>query len=137
MNCDLLQTHDPSDYFTGIGKEKLPSPTNVLLFLRTTKDKLQQEARQNRSHHRFVLAFNLESKGHVHVNNLALPFDLGHAFIILPYQFHHFSLLNSMKIKWLFCTFELVPRTFLEPLRNRVVIVQEITTYAMKALLEE
>jgi AraC family transcriptional regulator len=137
MNRELLQIEDPSDYFTGIGKERLPTPTDVLLFLRTTKDKLQQEALQNRSHHRFVLAFNLESEGHVHVNNLALPFDPGQALLILPYQFHHFSLLNSVTLKWLFCTFELAPRTFLEPLRNRVVIVQERTTSALKELLEE
>jgi len=137
MNEALLQIEEPQDYFTGIGKSHLPTPTDVLLFLRTTKNKLQQEALQNRSHHRFVLAFNLETEGHVHVDNLALPLKPGQALLILPYQFHHFSLLASTKLKWLFCTFELEPRTFLEPLRNRVVDVGERTQRALEELLEE
>jgi AraC-like DNA-binding protein len=137
MNQELLQIKEPSDYFSGIGKNQLPTPTDVLLFLRTEKKKLQQEALQNRSHHRFVLCFNLGTEGHVHVDNLALPFNPGQALLILPYQFHHFSLLASIKLKWLFCTFELKPRTFLEPLRNRVVDVGESTQRVMEELLKE
>jgi AraC-like DNA-binding protein len=137
MNEKLLQLAEPQDYFTGYGKNQLPTPTDVLLFLRTTKRKLQQEALQNRSHHRFVLACNLETSGHVHVDNLALPFNPGEAMLILPYQFHHFSLLDSSRLKWLFCTFELQPRTFLEPLRNRVIRIGEKTRFAYNELLEE
>ncbi len=137
MKESLLKLIEPQDYFSGIGKSQLPTPTNVILFLRKTKEMLQQEALQNRSHHRFVLAFNLETEGHVHVDNLALPFNSGQALLILPYQFHHFSQLASSKLKWLFCTFELEPRTFLEPLRNRVINTGNKTRQTMEDLLNE
>ncbi len=137
MKESLLKLIEPPDYFSGIGKSQLPTPTNVILFLRKTKEMLQQEALQNRSHHRFVLAFNLETEGHVHLDNLALPFNSGQALLILPYQFHHFSQLASSKLKWLFCTFELEPRTFLEPLRNRVINTGNKTRQTMKDLLNE
>lgn len=137
MDKHLLQIGDPPDYFSGIGQTPLPIPLNVLLFLRKTKNMLQQQALQNRSHHRFVLAFNLGTDGHVHVDNLALPFKPGQALLILPYQFHHFSQLASPKLKWLFCTFELEPRTFLEPLRNRVLDVGEPSKQAIGQLLQD
>lgn len=137
MNEALLQLDEPEDYFTGIGKDQLPIPTDILLFLRTEKKKLQQEALQNRSHHRFILCFNHGTEGHIHVDNLALPFMPGQAMLILPYQFHHFSLLAAMKLKWLFCTFELEPRTFLEPMRNRVVDVGEGTQCVLEELLKK
>ena len=137
MNKALLHIDEPSDYFTGVGKSQLPTPTDILIFVRQSKEMLQQEALQNRSHHRFVLALNLETAGHVHIDNLALPFNPGQALLILPYQFHHFSLLNSPQLKWLFCTFELEPRTFLEPLRNRVINLADKTRKIYEELLSE
>ncbi len=137
MNSDLMQFKEPSDYFTGIGKIQLPTPTDVLLFVRTTKKMLQQEALQNRSHHRFVLAFNMKTEGQVHIDNLALPFHPGQALLILPYQFHHFSQLASTQLQWLFCTFELEPRTFLEPLCNRVIGISKKTRNSVEELLTE
>jgi len=133
----LLKLEEPTDYFQGTGKKKLPIPTDILLFFRPTREKLQQEALQNRSHHRFVLAFNLETSGHIHVDHLSLPFHPGQALLIHPYQFHHFSQLESSKLKWLFCTFELEPGTFMEPLRNRVVDLGYKTYQLVKQLLEE
>ncbi len=137
MNEALLKIEEPQDYFTGIGKHALPTPTDILLFARESRNTLQQEALQNRSHHRFVLACNLKTKGHVHVDNLALPFKPGQALLILPYQFHHFSQLASSRLKWLFCTFELEPHTFLEPLRNRVIDIGEKTRQAYEELLTD
>jgi AraC-like DNA-binding protein len=128
---------DPQDYFKGIGQVQLPTPTDILLFCRITKDKLQQAALQNRSHHRFVLAFNLMTEGYIHVDNRMLPFGPGQALLILPYQFHHFSHLESTKLQWLFCTFELKAETFLEPLRNQVLEVSTNTLHAREALFEE
>ncbi|MDC1406198.1 helix-turn-helix transcriptional regulator [Akkermansiaceae bacterium] len=121
MHSDLFGIDEPENYFTGLGNSQLPSPTSVLLFLRTSKKKLQQHALQNRSHHRFVLAINLGTEGHVHLDNLDMPFKPGQALLILPYQFHHFSKLASTRLKWLFCTFELEAQGSLEPLRNRVL----------------
>jgi AraC-like DNA-binding protein len=136
MHEALLNIEEPKDYFTGIGKNQLPTPTDVLIFIRKSKHTLQQEALQNRSHHRFVLIFNLGTAGHVHADNLALPLQPGQALLILPYQFHHFSQLASARLRWLFCTFELEPRTFLEPLRNRVVDAGRKTTAVMEELLK-
>ncbi|MCC7300545.1 MAG: helix-turn-helix transcriptional regulator [Verrucomicrobia bacterium] len=128
---------EPTDYFKGIGKTKLPSPTDILIFSRSVKEKLQQEALQNRSHHRFVLAFNLQTRGHVNLNHLSLPFSPGQALLIHPYQFHHFSQLASAKLLWLFCTFELHNDQSLEPLRNRILEVSRRSIKARNALLEE
>jgi len=134
----LLEIEEPQDYFSGIGRNtSLPTPANILLFLRTTRKKLQQEALQNRSHHRFVLMFNLKTAGKVHVDNLVLPLDPGQALLVLPYQFHHFSQLASNGLQWLFCTFELVHETFLEPLRNRVLDAREGSMAALNMLLVE
>jgi len=128
---------EPKDYFKGGGRDQLPTPTDILLFMRSTKEKLQQEALQNRSHHRYVLTFNLETEGHVHVDNRVLAFSPGQALLILPYQFHHFSQLASPQLHWLFCTFELKVDTFLEPLRNRVLEPSDTSRRALDALLEE
>ena len=136
INQALLKIEEPTDYFKGLGEHQLPTPTRILLFQRTTKSKLQQEALQNRSHHRYVLIYNLETEGHVHVNNLTLPFKPGEALLVLPYQFHHFSMLASAKLKWLFCTFELELSTFLEPLRNRVITTGDQTQQAMEDVLK-
>jgi len=133
----LAEIEEPPDYFKGIGQTKLPTPVNILLFLRPSREKLQQEALQNRSHHRFVLLFNLETQGYVHIDNLALPFRPGQALLILPYQFHHFSQLASQQLKWLICTFEMEARTFLEPLRNRVMDMGERTQQTLEELLHE
>lgn len=137
MHEDLIDIEEPENYFVGIGKHQLPTPTDVLLYLRKSKEMLQQEALQNRSHHRVVLAFNLRTSGEIHVDNLALPFSPGQAILILPYQFHHFSQLSSTDLQWLFCTFELQPRTFLEPLRNRVIDIGAKTKSTLEELLQE
>jgi AraC-like DNA-binding protein len=137
MDMELLKIDEPADYFSGTGRATLPTPTNVLLFLRETRRSLQQDALQNRSHHRFVLARNLETDGHVHLDHLTMQLKPGQAILILPYQFHHFSQLSSNHLKWLFCTFELQPRTFLEPLRNRVLDLGSKTQALYDELLSE
>ena len=134
MHSDLVGIDEPENYFTGVGNSQLPSPTSVLLFLRTSKNKLQQHALQNRFHHRFVLAMNLGTEGHVHLDNLDMPFKPGQALLILPYQFHHFSKLASTKLKWLFCTFELEAQGLLEPLRNRVLDMQDSSSLQLDDL---
>jgi AraC-like DNA-binding protein len=137
MNSALLNIADPQDFFNGRGTSNLPMPINLLLFVRHTKKMLQQEALQNRSHHRFVLIFNLETAGHVHVNNLTFSFGPGQALLVLPYQFHHFSHLSHSTLRWLFCTFELTPRTFLEPLRNRIITIETRTQNIVNELLTD
>jgi AraC-like DNA-binding protein len=137
MDKSLLQIAEPTDYFSGIGTLQLPVPTHILLFLRKTKTRLQQEALQNRSHHRFVLIFNLATSGQVHVDSQTLPLNPGQALLILPYQFHHFSQLASSNLQWLFCSFELKKSDFLEPLRNRIVDTGEQTQKTLTELLHQ
>ncbi|QHI69109.1 helix-turn-helix transcriptional regulator [Tichowtungia aerotolerans] len=137
MDSYLRQLQEPEDYFRGLGESTLPNPRNILLFLRPDKKRLQQEAPQNRSHHRFVLIFNLQTAGHVHVNHLSLPLAPQQALLIHPYQFHHFSQLASSKVQWLICTFELENSAPLEPLRNRVIQVSRRSEKARDQLLHE
>lgn len=125
---------EPGDYFSGIGDGTIPVPTDILLFRRETREALQQKALQNRSHHRYVLAFNIRTAGSVHVDHLVHTFSPGQALLILPYQFHHFSGLESRKLNWLFCTFELEHTTYLEPLRNRVLATSDTTRTAYETL---
>lgn len=131
-----LPSEEPENYYLGVGSEDLLSPRNVILFTRKTKNSLQQEALQNRSHHRLVLACNLGTQGTVHLDSMALPFRSGQALLIFPYQFHHFSHLKSSQIRWLFCTFEMTSFDGLEPLRNRVVNVSEGSERALEVLLD-
>lgn len=132
----LLQIAEPDDYFAGPGKELLPSPMRVLLFLRESKNKLQQHALQNRSHHRCVLVFNLGTEGQIHLDDLVVPFKPGQALQILPYQFHHYSGLHSPRLRWLFCTFELENQALLEPLRDRVLDTSGELNAQLERLLE-
>ena len=133
MHEFLLKINEPENYYDGKGDTTLPSPKEVLLFLRQQKLTLQQHALQNRSHHRFVLLFNLGTEGHVHLDDLVLAIKPGQALLILPYQFHHFSRLASNDLQWLFCTFELEAQTLLEPLKNRIID----TNKEMQDLLEQ
>lgn len=136
MREDLLRINEPSDYYAGVGTANLPDPLQVLFFLRENKSKLQQHAIQNRSHHRFVLLFNMGTEGHVHVDDLELPIKPGQALMILPYQFHHFSKLKSRRLRWLFCTFELEDPSILESLRNRALDADNEVTTLLEQLLE-
>ena len=133
----LLPLDEPTHYFTGIGKNSLPTPTHILLFDRSLKNKLQQNALQNRSHHRFVLILNLKTTGQVHINSRTLTFHPGQALLIHPYQFHHFSQLASSSLEWLFCTFELLHETWLEPLRNSAFSIRNESIRARTDLLNE
>lgn len=133
-----MNLEEPRDYWAGIGDHTvLPIPTNILFFLRKTRTMLQQEALQNRSHHRVVLMFDLAAAGSVHVDHLLLPLQPGEALLVLPYQFHHFSHLASEELEWVFCTFEMAEGPFLEPFRNRVLSPRRGSIQALNLLLTE
>jgi AraC-like DNA-binding protein len=129
----LLRLEEPDDYYAGCGEIKLISPMRVLCFLRKSKYVLQKHALQNRSHHRFVLLYNLSTEGQVHLDDAVLPIKPGQAILIQPYQFHHFSGLKSHDLRWLFCTFELKEQSLFDSLRNRVLD----TNKELEGLLEQ
>lgn len=137
MIDDLIEIKEPEDYFSGVGTDKLPIPTRVLFFLRKEKQTLQQNDLKNRSHHRTLLCFNYQTEGLVHLDHFTLSLKPGQALVILPYQFHHYSQLSSLKLKWLFCSFELEEIRFLEPLRNQVITPGEKSQTALESLLTE
>jgi AraC-like DNA-binding protein len=131
----LRDTHveEPLDYLRGMGDAQLPSPQNILFFRRTSKQKLQQEAIQNKCHHRAVFILNLETEGDIQLDNLTIPFLPGQALLIQPYQFHHFSGLSTPFLNWLFCTFEIPDSSFIESLRTQVVDNSDATFEHFKA----
>lgn len=131
---NLSKLQDPQDYYTGLGTEKLPVPTNILLFLRKDKQTLQGLLK-NMSHHRFTLIFNIKTKGYIHVDHLSLEFIPGEALLIPPFQFHHYSHLSTTKLQWLFCTFELPSNTWAEPLRNWVIPLGKESLSARNTLI--
>jgi len=120
MNASTIP-REPNDYFHGLGKNPPPIPENVLMFHRASLRRLQQGNVEYRSHHRFVLILNRAVGGRVHLNHLSVELHPGQTLLIHPYQFHHFSRLESARIDWLFCTFELPGKSFLELFRNRLV----------------
>jgi AraC-like DNA-binding protein len=127
----------PTDYFRGVGKTVPPLPTEIFMFVRRNKETLQQNELKNRSHRRFVLVFNLETSGQVHIDNFCFPFHPGQALLIHPYQFHHYSHLESSRLLWLFCTFELQPESRLEPLKNSVLSLGEKSVTARDTLIDQ
>lgn len=133
--CNALR--NPDNYFTGRGKNTLPVPFNLLLFARRTKKMLQQNDLENRSHHRFVLVFNLHTTGYAHLDHLSLRVDPGQALLIHPYQFHHFSQLESNNLLWLICTFEMPPGNFLNDLRDTTIRLSSETRDALAVLLKD
>ena len=133
---NLLRLEEPTNYFEGRSQGgRLPLPRNILFFLRESRDSLQQEAIQNRSHHRHVLAFNLKTEGHVHIDHLSWTLAPGQAVLIFPYQFHHYSGLAAESLQWLFCTFEIESSDFLGQLRDQVIHVSKASRGVLERLL--
>ena len=133
---NLLRLEEPTDYFVGRSRlARLSLPRNILFFLRESQSTLQQEAVQNRSHHRYVLAFDLMTEGHVHIDHLSLMLAPGQSVLIFPYQFHHFSSLASETLRWLFCTFEIESSDFLGSLRDTVVTFSERSRGILERML--
>ncbi|MGB2402248.1 MAG: AraC family transcriptional regulator [Akkermansiaceae bacterium] len=136
MRESLLKLEDPDNYYAGSGKTTLGSPMRILCFLRKNKHVLQKHALQNRSHHRFVLLYNLGTEGQVHLDDAVSPIKPGQVILIHPYQFHHFSGLQSHDLCWLFCTFELEEQSILEPLKNRVIDTNKELDILLEQMLE-
>jgi AraC-like DNA-binding protein len=134
-SCRKLKV--PENFFKGRGSVSLATPFNILLYARQSKNTLQQTALQNRSHHRFVLIFNLKTGGHVHTDHLSLPFSPGQSLLIHPYQFHHFSQLESNELLWMFCTFELSNNSVLDSLRDKPVPFSAKTKNTLSMLMDE
>lgn len=110
----------PENYFFGFGSIVPPIPQNLLLFYRSSKSRLQVSGLHHRSHHRFVLMFNLGTSGRVNVDHALHWLHPGELLLVFPFQFHHYRDLSKPDVDWLFLTFELdeSERHRLEPLRH-------------------
>jgi AraC-like DNA-binding protein len=98
---------DPINYYDGFDLPRRPVSRNVLIFLRNSRQTLQQKNVTNRMHHRHVLILALKTAGLVSVEAKNLWLEAGQALLVLPYQFHHFIQLECDDLRWLFVTFEL------------------------------
>lgn len=98
---------EPANYYEGVGLSSRPISDNVILFLRGSRQALQQQHLANRLHHRYVLLYALETAGIVSVEGKSLRIGPGQALLVLPNQFHHYISLERDDLRWLFVTFEL------------------------------
>jgi len=98
---------EPTNYYEGVGLPSRPVSENAILFLRKSREALQQKHLANRLHHRNVLIYALETAGIVSVEGKSLRIEPGQALLVLPNQFHHYISLDRDELRWLFVTFEL------------------------------
>ena len=98
---------DPSSYYEGIDYPNRVICRNVIVFERLSRRSLQQKHVANRMHHRYVLVLVLKTPGVISVDGQGFRIEEGDAFLITPYQFHHFIDLESDELRWLIITFEL------------------------------
>lgn len=112
---------EPSSYHRGVDEGSPIRARNVIVFERTSLRTLQQRNFANRSHHRHVLILSLETGGTVLLDGVSLRLHPGEALLVRPFQFHHYSDLGSLRLRWLFISFELEKEvSSLELLRFRV-----------------
>lgn len=102
-----IQIPDPRNYYEGCDLPRRPVSRNLLIFLRHSRQTLQQKNVTNRMHHRYVLILALETRGLVSVEGKSLWLEAGQALLVLPYQFHHYIQLERDELRWMFITFEL------------------------------
>lgn len=99
--------NEPASYYRGIEAPERPRVNNLVAFLRTNREALQQRNFYNRSHHRNVLILVLETTGSVIVDGAEHTIKPGQAYLVRPFQFHHYLNLEKDSLRWLFFTFDL------------------------------
>lgn len=98
---------EPQNFYRGLVEPQRPRASNLIAFLRTSRDNLQQMNFANRSHHRHVLILVLETTGSVIVDGAEHVLASGQAYYVRPFQFHHYLNLTDESLRWAFLTFEL------------------------------
>ncbi|MGE9292619.1 MAG: helix-turn-helix transcriptional regulator [Puniceicoccales bacterium] len=120
---------EPVDYLQGVNAPMRPHARNALVFMRKDRTNLQQQHFQNRSHHRHVLMFVVETPGTVIVDGIGTRLEAGQGMFVLPFQFHHYIDLDAEKLRWLFITFELEEGSpALDNLGHRLIQPDSVTT---------
>lgn len=98
---------EPTNYYHGINAPQRPRSSNLITFLRTSRESLQQRNFANRSHHRHVLTLVLQTAGSIIVDGTEHRLSSGQAFYVKPFQFHHYLNLHNEVLRWFFITFDL------------------------------
>jgi len=108
LNIEFPRTlPEPKSYYSGVDDPTRPRTRNVILFMRTDRESLQQRDFSNRSHHRYVLILALKTSGDVIIDGNELHLHEGEGVLIRPFQFHHYINLEQDDLRWLFITFDL------------------------------
>lgn len=122
----------PDNYHMGQSETTAVLPRNILLF---SRDSLSRGHRDESSHNRHVLLFNLETAGTLFIDEQTVQMQAGQAVLIFPYQMHHF-IIPSQPINWLFISFELPETYWLDPLRKRICPILPFTEKILYRLIE-
>lgn len=110
-------------------------PERLLVFTRESPGVLLAN-KPKHQHHRFVLIIALKSAGRICVDERIFRLDAGQAFLIFPFQFHHYVSLEESSIRWIYITFEMSQADSLEYLRNHSWYFTPEFTQILDRLLE-
>ena len=115
----------PAAYFEGWGRVHCCVPDNILLFARRDASDLQRRSAESHLHRRFVLGVCLETAGTVTVDGVPFSLRPGHALLVFPQSYHHFSSLEQRSLLWLMVTFETTEPERLAALRQRTLELED------------
>lgn len=111
-------------------------PDGILIQRRCNDVKINPGQERLRLYHkRFVLTIALQQEGLICVNDLTCPILPNYAFLIYPYQYHHY-ILDQNDFFWLVVTFELDRMFYPESLYCCSVPVREFPGLLLARMLE-
>ncbi|MBF0431923.1 MAG: helix-turn-helix transcriptional regulator [Fibrobacteria bacterium] len=126
---------NPKSYFRGVPLMEMELPKNLLMFHRCKKEDFDLQLAFH-YHDRFVLIINLQTEGKLVVDGVRFDFKPEQAYLVFPYQFHHYLEIAKDNLDWLFITFELFETTNFESMRNRVMSVSDSGYSYLSSLVE-
>lgn len=100
-----MRVEAPQGYFNGRRCKAGIIPDSVLIFIRTDGQDLNNHPPRN-FHHRNLLLLPLRGSGRIIVDEKTYALHPGLALFVRPYQFHHYSGMETEPILWVFVTFE-------------------------------
>lgn len=95
------------DYYRGLTQQDRIITRNIFYFERLTRETLRKKSLRSRLHHRYVLIRVVSTSGSINIDGFNFNLSEGDILLISPFQFHHYSHLDSDKLRWQFITFEL------------------------------